>query len=405
MGKKKRSKGQKTIFIVLGIALILIILMFVLVLPTNSTTTYFYDEDIGSIKVVIKERSFFDLFQQAVVFSPSTITIGEIVTLTDNPTFSRINCIDSVEVLIDPPGTREPISIFGQSSIWFPEDPLVTIITYQPDEVGEWTANTLYHEINCESPITDLGTTQQGSENIVTVNALPPNCDTTERCSTTEDSPTRTVQQCTREELNVDTCNEVTTKFITTCKDGYHIDGTSSDTTAEDTIAKTCILNEVQQTGCDTDLSLCTAEQVCVSNECLSTECNGNNIHECPDGVNVTLQVCSNQRWDPTQTVTIEVACVNNQINDTVTNETIQDSGQNEFWEIVNDVCVKDSTNETITFGNSTRQWETKSECDVNLSLDVDLDEGLNFGLIFIIITSIVVVTFGVIFFIRRSKK
>jgi len=331
---KKRQKRSKT-KIALGIGVIaiaLIILSGYLISTTiQSETSLFYSEDFGMIKTKVSVASgiakFFQLFQQAVTFSKTTANVGDEITFTDKFVVWGLNQGCRIgDMRIDIDGPRSHSLTYNLEVV--PTAVNFKTITYntkfEVDEVGTYTASTIYYEADCGVFGTrDCMSTAncyqfftQPSKNDVVVSSVPGSCDLTPTCDKDNLGSKGWSQDASNSISNghveVRTCYEVSgtdencqytldeKEYQTICNSKYEVTGTDNKQIAEG--IKTCSLIEESQNDDDdtcTTNSDCTSPEICHPSTklCVATDCDVDKTIACGGATIITMK-CSNKNAD-----------------------------------------------------------------------------------------------------------
>lgn len=318
MGKSKIYTS-----IIVLIILSLIVVGYAFYSPKPIEETYFYDKDLGLIKIEVGNPS---LFQQTAVFDTTSAKVGEIVNMREqvdcesipnsyfnNPSKSGIT---SVKVDLKTPSGSQ-VNIYEQS---FPgTEPCSNFpqikLSFIALNTGRYTA------------VSSFTTTLQSSPGYQSLNHVDVTSSTPTTPSCGSDSgwgnwrfdkniPGGTYE--VREYLSFDnSCNEYTsdTDYRTLCSSGFVISGTTSTTGIG---KKSCVAKSPTPTPTPTPSP--TPE--------IGTGCNADMIVECSDGSVITTQVCTDGILNPTDDKCQETSkTITTKSGDTITTTTTTPSG------------------------------------------------------------------------------
>ena len=307
---KKLNKKTKKNLKIYGSIIALILIVAVLYITLNSggleneETAYFYDKDIGTVKVtygVQKTNILFKPFEQAVTFSPTTALVGDVVTLKDSYKVPSGQCIGYFLINIVSPVTSEKkvASQCGKNAagdIWVAGDTISSENTWTVNAAGEWSAKSAYFLSDCTAPqCSNVAPIIQTSVNSVEVSNPPTSCTDTQ---TSNWMPDHTInggkieKQTITTHTNPPTCTSNTiTNYRTICDNNYQIKGTLGNEGPADGELECELINS--NTTCTS--TSCQIDKICNTNtgQCEAPECNGNLNSTCADGTIITTKYCN----------------------------------------------------------------------------------------------------------------
>lgn len=401
------------ITIIIGVLISIIVgLMF---LTTVRQVSYFYDKDLGLIKTEFGVYNWFNkflgFFQQAIVFTPNEINLGETVHLRDDYTI-KLGDLDSLnyeyitgfamEVIKD--GSTQTVYTSQYSTPKSMGNVLWSTVDFIPNTAGLYSGNTRYFISQCTLPdhstcYSSVGVIQDVSTNSVNViDPTPPACTKEAYCDEFSENSVITGGKTYKKVCYTvdDTCNYVTgdTVYETRCDNGYVIKDTTN--TIGSGVLQ-CVL-PVVVTDCTTNSSLCILNQTCnnATKLCVDKECNVDTITSCSDNSTIITHKCINGVFNITHNICPTTT------NTTITNTT-------NITSTINSTCWIDKTIiQQTTTGDSDLciskiikgkcsgvYYNTLLECEANIdTFDTTIlwIIGILGGLVLIVVIVIVIV-------------
>src|SRR3990167_9577712 len=376
---KKKNKKILIFSIIATVSLVVVLLtILMLSFKTQQQTSYFYDRDIGFMKTTLKESKWFTFFEQAVRFTPETITLGSEVTLVDTYTIPTTGlCVGEIVIEIKP-----PVGNYIRINSFLCINPAGTLpcqlgttqtntVKYTPTTVGMWNARTTYYAARCNvlesnqnQPAIDI------SVNSVMVNEVITSCPDINYSNLIffEDITNGKYEKRVKTSYgSAPDCEEILDdEFRTICNTNYHIAGTSNPSGSGKLTCEADVIIE----DCVATPSVCSTNEICDTQTklCKIAECNAPLITQCPDNFNITTKTCVNGIFQSTSE-----NCSNhqlqNQTNQTSQTKQNQTVTQLSCWRILNNMC---SNYNVTTSSCPTNTYASNTLCKNSLSTQND---------------------------------